>query len=363
MQRRPRPSASPGSTPLAVVVVLALFMAACGEPGRNDDRADEPRQVVRLLAHDSFNVSDDVLEAFEADSGIDVEILLGGDANTVVNQAILTKGNPQADVLFGIDNSMITRAFDEDLFIPYASPLLDSVGAQFQLDPDHRVTPVDYGDVCLNYDREYFEAERTPVPETLEDLTASEYRGSLVVQNPTTSSPGLAFLLATIEVFGEGGWQDYWRALQDNDVTVADSWEQAYFDLFSGGSAAGDRPLVVSYASSPPFEVEDPETTPAEEAPTGVIPASCYRQIEFAGILRGTERQEAAQQVVDFLLSVPFQNDVPDSMYVYPVNEQATLPEMFTKYSVVVDDPLEMSSEQVAANRDRWLEEWTRLVR
>jgi thiamine transport system substrate-binding protein len=356
----------------SVLLVLALVLAACGEKGRNDEDAsdgapvtepqDEPvaGTTVRVLTHDSFNVSDEVLNAFEEQTGITVELVKGGDAVEVVNQAILTRDNPQGDVLFGIDNNLLTRADDANLFVPYESPLLGSVDPAVRLDPEHRVTPIDKGDVCLNFDREYFTSRQLAVPQALDDLTKPEYQGLLVVENPSTSTPGLAFLLATIAEKGDGGWQDYWRALKSNGVTVAEGWEQAYYDLFSGGSGAGESPLVVSYASSPPVEVEDP-ATPPDQSPTGVIAESCYRQVEFAGILAGTDHEAAAQMVIDFLLSVPFQNDMPLNMYVYPVNEDATLPEAFTKYSVQVDEPLLLPSDEVGANRDTWIEQWTEI--
>ena len=353
---------------------LALVVIACGEPGRNDDassagapnEATEVEQedvrgtTIRVVTHDSFNVTESVLDAFEAQTGINVELVKGGDAVQIVNQAVLTRENPQGDVLFGIDNNLLTRAYDANLFLPYESSGLDRVPDEFELDPDHRVTPIDRGDVCLNFDRSYFATRPVEVPQTLDDLTKPEYENLLVVENPSTSTPGLAFLLATIDVFGESGWQDYWRRLEANGVTVAEGWEQAYYDLFSGGSGEGEQPLVVSYASSPPVEVTDP-ATPVDESPTGVIPSSCYRQIEFAGILAGTEHEQAARRFIDFLLSVEFQNDMPGNMFVYPVNQDATLPETFTKYSAVVDDPLLLAPEDVGMNRDTWIEQWTRI--
>jgi thiamine transport system substrate-binding protein len=359
---------------VALTLALALVAIACGEPGRNDDassdgianNATEVEQedvrgtTVRVVTHDSFNVSEFVLDAFEAQTGINVELVKGGDAVQIVNQAVLTRENPQGDVLFGIDNNLLTRAYDANLLLPYESTGLDRVPDEFQLDPEHRVTPIDRGDVCLNFDRSYFATRQLEVPQTLDDLTKPEYENLLVVENPSTSTPGLAFLLATIDVFGESGWQDYWQRLEANGVTVAEGWEQAYYDLFSGGSGEGEQPLVVSYASSPPVEVTDP-ATPVDEAPTGVIPSSCYRQIEFAGILAGTEHEQAAQRFIDFLLSVEFQNDMPGNMFVYPVNQDAILPETFTKYSVVVDDPLLLAPEDVGMNRDTWIEQWTRI--
>jgi thiamine transport system substrate-binding protein len=230
----------------------------------------------------------------------------------------------------------------------------------YQLYRDHRVTPVDVGDVCLNYDGAWFDEHDVPVPEDLADLTDEAYAGRLAVMNPATSSPGLAFLLATVERFGEDGYLDFWAALRDNDVVVTDGWSSAYYDEFSG-SGGGDRPLVVSYASSPPAEVyfADEEL---DEAPTGVIEASCFRQIEFVGILATTEFEQEAQQLVDFLLSETFQEDIPLRMFVFPVNEDAELPELFEEHAVVPDEPFELDPETIGEHRDDWIAAWTETV-
>jgi thiamine transport system substrate-binding protein len=352
----------------ATVVALAMLVAACGTDGGNDDAGasssagDRPLAgtTLRVLTHDSFNVSDQVLQDFEDSTGITVDLVKGGDAVEVVNQAILTRDNPQGDVLFGIDNNLLSRADDANLFEPYESPGLADVDAAYQLDAEHRVTPIDRGDVCVNFDREYFTTKGLAVPQSLDALTEPEYKGQLVVENPSTSTPGLAFLLATVATYGPDGWQQYWKDLEANGVTVAEGWEQAYYDLFSGGSGEGSSPLVVSYASSPPVEVTDLQT-PADQSPTGAISSTCYRQIEFAGILAGTANEDAARAFIDFLLSVRFQEDMPLNMYVYPVNDRAALPEAFTKYSVEVDQPLLLSSDEVGANRDTWIEQWTQI--
>ncbi|HYI23563.1 MAG TPA: thiamine ABC transporter substrate-binding protein, partial [Candidatus Limnocylindrales bacterium] len=231
------------------------------------------------MTHDSFAVSDGILEAFEQEHGVEVEVLRGGDAGAVVNQAILTRDNPLADVLFGVDNTFLSRALEEDIFVPYEAEGLDSVPDELQLDPEHRVTPIDYGDVCLNYDRAALEGSNPP--DTLEDLSDSAFGGALVVENPATSSPGLAFMLATIVRFGEEGddtWLDYWTGLRANHMLVTAGWEEAYYGSFSGGSGEGDRPIVVSYATSPVAEVVFADPQPAE-APTAVIDDSCFRQI------------------------------------------------------------------------------------
>lgn len=351
-----------GTTTLLAAALLAL--TACGDT-TSDDGGAAPKDehvTLRLLTHDSFAVSDDVLDAFTDETGIDVELVQGGDAGTVVNQAILTNGNPQADVLFGIDSTFLSRALDEDLFVPYEATDLDLVDDTFLLDPEHRVTPVDYGDVCLNYDKGWFEEAGLAVPNSLEDLVDPAYKDLLVVENPATSSPGLAFLLATIDELGADGWESWWQQLKDNGVTVANGWEDAYYGEFSGGTTSeGTHPLVVSYASSPPAEVvyADP---PIDEAPTGVITAGCYRQIEGAGILAGTKHEGEAGQLIDFLLSERFQADVPLSMFVYPVRDGVELPKEFVDNAVTPDDVATIAPEEIEAQRETWIDTWTDLV-
>lgn len=323
--------------------------------------------VLILMTHDSFNVSEEVLALFEEETGITVEILRSGDAGSMVNQAILTRANPLGDVLFGIDNTFLSRGLENDLFVSYESLMLEHVAEEFVLDPEHRVTPIDYGDVCLNYDVAYFERNELPLPESLADLTDPQYEGLLVVQNPATSSPGLAFLLATIGVFGTEGdytYLDYWDDLVDNGVRVVDGWETAYFGEFSGAAGSeGTYPLVVSYASSPPVEVYFMESVP-ETAPTAAIvaPDTCFRQIEFAGILNGTEKVEAAQQFIDFMLDLDFQEDVPLQMFVFPVNEEAELPDIFLEYAQVAGQPVQVDSAGIDAHREEWIRAWTQRV-
>jgi thiamine transport system substrate-binding protein len=366
----------------ALLLAAALIAAACGaddEPttapdadeapmddstngdrsALEDDEADLAGTTLTLVTHDSFDVSEDVLAAFTDDTGIEVTIAPAGDAGSTVNQAILTKDDPLGDVLFGVDNTFLSRALDEDLFLPYESPLLASVPDELVLDDQHRVTPIDVGDVCLNHDVAWFEDNDVDLPTDLADLTDPAYEGLLTVMNPATSSPGLAFLLATVERFGEDGYLDFWADLRENDVLVTEGWSEAYYAEFT--THGGDRPLIVSYASSPPAEVFFAEEE-LDEAPTGVIEASCFRQIEFAGILRGTEHEAAAQRLIDFLLDVPFQEDLPLTMFVFPANEDAELPEVFVEHAVVPSDPLQLDPQEIGEGRERWIEDWTATV-
>lgn len=337
----------------ALAAVLASGTAGCGGN-------ETPTEVV-LVAHDSFVVSDDVKLAFERETGLKWRILQSGDAGEALTKALLTAGNPQGDVFFGVDNNLLSRALAGDLFLQYESPALANVGPEHVLDRGHRVTPIDHGEVCLNYDKAWFAELGMHPPRSMDDLADPIYKGVLVVENPATSTPGLAFLLATIAKYGEGGWHEYWRRLRENDVLVVDGWEEAYNVRFSGSAGKGNRPFVVSYASSPAAEVIFRTPRP-RAAPTAVVEDSCFRQIEFAGILRGARNEDGARALVDFLLSKRFQEDVPLSMFVFPVNRDATLPSVFEQYAVVSDVPLELPPAEIEANRDRWVKEWTEIV-
>jgi thiamine transport system substrate-binding protein len=342
---------------LLVLLLLALAVAPT--------QAQENTLIV--VTHDSFNVSEDVLAQFEEDTGITVQILRSGDAGTMVNQSILSKENPLGDVMYGVDNTFLTRALDADLFEAYESPALANIPEVFVVDLEYRVTPIDYGDVCLNFDEAYFSENNLALPGSLQDLTDPAYKSLLAVENPATSSPGLAFLLATVAVFGEEGdytYTDFWADLVANDVYVSDDWSDAYYNQFSGSAGStGTRPLVVSYASSPPVEVYFMEAPP-ETAPSGAITAddTCFRQIEFAGILKGTPNLEAAQQFIDFMLSTAFQEDMPLQMFVFPVKPGAQLPEIFEQYTTIPAKPVEMSIEEIDADREQWIQAWTEIV-
>ncbi|MEV6114156.1 thiamine ABC transporter substrate-binding protein [Streptomyces sp. NPDC052109] len=349
---------------VAVAVGLGLIgLSACGSGGAKP-AADS--KTVTLVSHDSWAVSKNVLQDFEKQTGYKVRVLKDGDAGQAVNKAILTKDDPQGDVFFGVDNTLLSRALDNGLFQPYSAKGLDKVGAPYQLDQDrHRVTPVDYGDICVNYDKAYFSKHKLTPPRSFADLAKPQYRNLLVTENAATSSPGLGFLLGSAAQFGDTGWQDYWKKLKANGVKVVDGWEQAYYQEFSGSSegkkAGGDRPLVVSYASSPPAEVIYAKKRPST-APTGVADGTCFRQIEFAGLLSNAKNPKGAKAFIDFLVSREFQEDMPLNMFVYPVVQGAKVPTEFTEYGPAAQHPETMAPGKIAANRDQWVRSWTSLV-
>ena len=319
--------------------------------------------VLTIMTHDSFAVSEDLVTSFEQANDVELVFLASGDTGLALNKAILSKNAPLADIFYGVDNTFLSRALDAGIFESYSSLLLDQVPDEFELDPEHYALPVDYGDVCINYDKDWFTERSLPVPASLADLLKPEYSGLLVVENPATSSPGFAFLLATIAHFGEEGYLAYWSALRGNGLVVVDGWETAYFTNFSGSSARGPQPMVVSYASSPAAEViyADP---PVDEARTASIlePGTCYRQIEFAGILAGTNNRALAEKFIDFMLTTQFQQDIPLQMFMYPVNLAAQLPPEFVQWAQVAEGPASLDPALIAVRRDAWLAAWTETV-
>ena len=353
--------------PLVCMSIVFLVLAACApapistEPAATGATSSEPT-VLTMMSHDSFSVSEEVISEFETANNLRIEFLPSGDAGSALNQAILSKNNPLADVFFGVDSTFMSRALEAGIFEPYASPKLADVPDELELDPQNRLLPVDYGDVCLNYDKAWFSEQGIDPPADLNALTESAYKALTVVENPATSSPGLAFLLATVGHFGEEGYLDYWQALRDNEVLVVDGWEEAYWGHFSAASD-GDRPIVVSYASSPPAEVYFAEEPP-DEAPTDVVLAdgACFRQIEFIGILKGTEQRESAEKLIDFMLSNRFQEDIPLQMFVFPANQTAALPDVFVEHAEIPDKPAFVSPEDIGTNREAWIEAWTETV-
>lgn len=363
----------------ALSLVSLLALASC-----SDDATDVPSATtqatdaadttdtteatdaitITLVTYDSFPAEgtslNDALATFTASTGIDVELVIAGDTGTMVSKAVLTAGNPEGDVMWGVDNTSLSRALPA--FEPYTSTEIDALDpALTALVPGGELTPVDFGDVCINTDLEWFAAEGLEPPTTFADLVDPAYADLLTVENPATSSPGLAFLLATIAEFGADGWQDYWSDLRDNGVEVVDSWTTAYYERFSGSSGEGPRPLVVSYASSPPAEVifADP---PRDDAPTGVMTETCFRQVEFAGVLAGSDHPEQARRLVDFLASAEFQQEVALNLFVWPARTDVAPPPEFVEFAEVVDTPLTVAPEDIETNREAWLDEWTQIV-
>ncbi len=343
------------------LATAGTLLAACagGNTADVDVTTNEP-VTLRLLTHESFTPTETIFDDFTLETGIKVELVRNSDAGTLVTKAVLASGNPEGDVLWGVDNTLLSRAVNADVFVPYITVHRDDLDAvAVALAPDGAVTPVDSGDVCINYDKAWFTERNITPPLTLQALASSTYRNLLVTPNPISSSPGLAFLLATIAEFGEG-WQQWWQTLRDNNVLVVESWSDAYYGHFTAASD-GERPLVVSYATSPPAEVifADPRPT---QAPTAVAALTCFRQYEFAGILRGTKHEPQAQLLIDFLVSRQFQEDLPLTQFVWPINNTASVPKEFLDYALRPENPRTIDPAVIAERRAEWLEQFSDIM-
>lgn len=341
-------------TAVGLIIFMTALAAACS--------GDQDNQLV-IMTHDSFAISAELIEKFETENNATVVLQPAGDAGEVLVRAILEKNNPSADLLYGVDNTYLGRALREEIFDEYRPELLNQIPERFVLDESGHVTSIDYGYVNLNYDKQYLIDHDLTPPHKLEDLTEPDWKGRLVVQNPASSSPGLAFLISTISYFGEDDdydYLDFWRDLRANDVLVKDGWTAAYYTDFS--QYGGDRPLVVSYATSPAAEFLFSET-PVELPPTGniLIDKASFLQIEGMGILRGANSKELAKKFIDFALGTSFQEDFPEQMFVYPVNQNATLPDSF-KFAEIPSEPANIGAFEIGEKREQWIQNWTEVV-
>jgi thiamine transport system substrate-binding protein len=339
-----------------ILVALALPLSACSLTSSDESGGSSGGQRVVLVTHDSFAAPKKLLDDFKRESGITIDVRKVGDAGALTNQLVLTKARPIGDLAYGVDNTFASRALDEDVFTEYRGKDSDKGSQRYQVDDSGRLTAIDVGDVCLNIDPAAFAAKGVPEPATLADLTKQDYRNMVVVENPATSSPGLAFLLGTIAELGDG-WREYWLALKGNGMKVVSGWEEAYTQAFSGSSGKGDRPIVVSYASSPSAEIGG-DGKPRTKA----LLDTCFRQVEYAGVLSGAAHADAAKKVLDFMLSEKFQAAMPEQMYVYPARAGVPLPQAWQKAAPLPTSPASMPAAKITQNRERWIGEWRSLV-
>ncbi len=356
--RGPRAALAAATTLVALTACSAL---GTGDAATPDATGGTSGGTVTLVTHESFGLSDGLLESFERESGLTVQVVQQADAGALVNQLVLTKDAPLGDLVYGIDNAFASRALDEGVVVPADVTAPAAADAQTYAvpgDDDGALTAIDLSDVCLNVDSTWFADKGVTPPTTLESLLDPAYRDLVVVPDPVTSSPGLAFLLATVGAFGEDGWADYWAGLRDNGLKVADGWSDAYYTDFSGAGGDGPRPVVLSYASSPPVTVPEGGDTPR----TAALLDTCFRQVEYAGVLAGAKNPEGAAQLLDFLLSDDVQADIPGSMYMYPVSSSVDLPDDWARWAPLAEKPFEVAPADIAEHREEWLSTWSDTV-
>jgi thiamine transport system substrate-binding protein len=325
---------------LAASIAVATVATGCSG-------SDDTKQVT-LLTHDSFALPDAVVADFQKQTGLELVVTKSGDAGRLASTVSLTPGRPKADAVYGIDNTFASRAVTSGALADYTSPALPRSAQDYVLagEAGKQLTPVDRGDVCVNVDTAWFAQRDIPAPTSIDQLTDPRYKGDFVAMDPATSSPGLAFLLATIAA-RPGDWQEYWKQLRANDVSIVSGWDVGYNQDFSGGEGKGPKPIVVSYASSP-----------AANPATKALLDGCFRQVEYVGVLAGASNADGARKLVDFMLSDEVQKSLPDSMYVYPVRDGVPLPESWAKNAPLPTDSIDLAPGSIAKNRENWQREW-----
>jgi len=343
---------------LAALTVLVGCTAAPGASPSSITSAPTESKTLTVVTHDSFAISDELKKQFADETGYTVTYVAPGDGGALVNQLILTKDSPLGDVVFGIDNTFAGRAIKAGVVTPYTPAELPASAAALKSDDSGRLTAIDFGDVCVNADKNWFAAKNLALPGTMNDLTKPEYKNLLVVENPASSSPGLAWLTATVGAQGDPGYLDYWTALKNNGVKVVKGWTEAYSTEFSGSSGKGPKPLVVSYSTSPAFEVPKG----AKQSSTTALLDTCFRQVEYAGVLAGAQNQVGAQKFIDFLLTKQVQADIPGQMYMYPADTAVELPQEWVAHAPLSAKPFTVSADTISANRDTWIKQWTATV-
>ncbi len=344
------------STMLATLALLAA--SACSTVGNSESDDTEtdgpvPDEVV-LVTHESFALPDELVAEFEKESGFKLVTRAAGDAGTLSAKLSLTQGNPTGDVAFGIDNTFASRTLDEGVFDTYAPTLPEGADAYALPESADKLTPVDVGHVCVNVDKTWFAEKKLTPPATLEDLTKPAYKDLFVTPGASTSSPGMAFLLSTVAEYGDD-WPAYWERLLANGTEIVDGWSDAYYTDFTQGGEGGTRPIVLSYDSSPAFTISKDK----KSSTTAALLDTCFRSVEYAGVLAGAENPDGAEALIDFLLTDEVQAALPESMYVFPVSSTVELPKDWAAFAEQPTAPYDVDPAEIAANRESWLTEWT----
>ena len=340
---------------VGAALVAGAVLAGCGAA---ETTATPPAKVV-LVTYSDFALDKSVQAKVEQAIGAKIELRQSGDAGEALSKAILDAGRPEGDVFFGVDNTLMTRALDARLFDSYTPRPLPEVPPAMDLDPSHHLSPIDSGSVCINYDKKWFTARGVAPPTSFEDLADARYRNLLVIENPVTSTPGLVFMMATHAHFGSGT-DEYWRTLKANGVAVVGSWGDAYEKRYTG-AAGGDRPLVVSYASSPPADVVY-SGGKLTEPTSGVVEGTCALQIEMAGLLRGAPHPALGRKLLDAMLSIEWQQALPLTNFVDPARRDVVLPDVYQKFALHPAAPITLDPAAVGAHRDEWVDAWRKIV-
>lgn len=329
----------------ALTAIALLTLSGCQGQASEADTKE-----VTLIVHNSFPGEEFEKAASEA-TGYDVKVITSAGGQELTTTLSLTKGAPLADAFFGIDNIFASRIADESIVQPYLPQDLSPRTEEHLYDAAGTMVPVTLGATCLNIDRLWFAENSVAEPESYADLIKEEYRGLTVLLDPTSSTTGASFFIGTVAKFGFESALDYWEELLANDARIEQGWSEAYYSQFSAASPDGKYPIVVSYSSSPAYTLNDEATDSA----TAAVLTTCSSTVEYAGILAGGKNPVGAEAVIDYLLSVDFQDTIADSMYVYPILETAYVPTEWQEFAPLPEQPNDVEPGVIGTQREAWL--------
>jgi len=351
-QPTPSRASTRGRNPVLWFMSVSILLGGSAV-GCSGDDGPRSAATVKLVTYEGYVLPEGPAKQFRSETGQRIEVLASGDGGAALNRALAVSGAPEGDVFFGVDTTFLSRAQESDAFVEYRPAGLDGVDPAL-LDPGGALTPINEATVCVDYDQSWFAQRQISPPTSFQDLIDPRLADLTVVMDPAVSTPGLAFVAATAATFGDDV-TEYWRALSDNGVAIAGGWSDAWFTRYT--VSGGDRPIVVSYASSPPAEVvgsDDPAAVPL----TAVVASTCIRQIEYAGVLRGGANPAGARALIDEMLSDRWQAALPLSNFVLPIRSEVELPDLFERFAVRPERPISVDPATIGRQRDSWISAW-----
>ena len=300
---------------------LACTLVLAGCKKSDPARANE----VIVYTYDSFSgewgSGPEIARLFEEKYGIKVTYADCGDSGQILSKAVLEKADPYADVLIGLDNNLSAQAAESGVLLEYKPQNADTLISKDLSDELNNggkwlLTPYDYSHFAMIYDS----LSDIPAPTSLEDLTNEVYSKKIILMDARTSTVGLGFE-AWVKAIYQDKADDYMKRLEPSILTVAPGWSVGY-GMFTDGEA----PLCISYTTSPAYHVEYDE---GDRFKALVFEQGHVRQIEGAGIVKGTKNLKGAKLFMDFLISDEAQNIIPLTQWMFPANKNIELPESY----------------------------------
>tara|TARA_Y100001980_G_C14556742_1_gene349835 strand:- start:18416 stop:19549 length:1134 start_codon:yes stop_codon:yes gene_type:complete len=350
----------------SIVIGLFLMMSLSGCISE-----DESKELV-IATYDIYGLSEEMIEEFENQTGISVSMIKLDDAGSVLDYLIKNKGTNDIDLAIGLDNTYLSTAIQQGVLTNHTASNLGEI-SQVALGPynGQLAVPFDMGYVCLNYDNNLVDGKNMSVPTSLWDLTEEEWRGKVVIPSPQTSSPGRAFMLATMDYFTSetdrsdtSQFESWWSAMKNNDVIITSGWTEAYEMYYSGGYGEttegyiGSAHITVSYCHSPGVEAWYSGSNITKSSSLD-IPMASFFQVEYISSVMGGDVESSAL-FIEYLLSEEVNSKMPEQNQMYSVLEGNDLPETsgYLFHSIIPEQPSNLSMSEIGDNIESWLQLW-----